>query len=81
MQDELTSYERSHASPVTWARVDRDFFVASAAGTFLGTIDRESEGLFVARDMRSMVIGSHSTLQAAMAAVTQTRPDAGPGAL
>ena len=55
---------------VVWARVDTDFFVASGGGEFWGTVDQQGDGSFVARDMRSVVLGIHTTLDDAMAAVT-----------
>lgn len=54
---------------VTWARVDRDFFVASTPQFFLGTVDRDAPHSFVARDMRSDVLGTFRDLASAMAAV------------
>lgn len=57
---------------ITWARVDKNFFVASTAGTFLGTIDQEHERGFTARDMRATVIGSFSSLAVAMDAVVES---------
>jgi hypothetical protein len=56
-------------SAITWARVEKDFFVASTTGTFLGTIDYEAGRGFTARDMRAMVIGSFPSLSLAMSAV------------
>ena len=57
-------------SAVVWARVDRDFDVASSDGQFWGTVDRQPDGSFVARDMRSTVLGVYPTLDEARAAVT-----------
>ncbi len=58
---------------VTWARVDRDFYVASTPQYFLGTVDRDASGSFVARDMRSEVIGTFSDLASATAVVENNR--------
>lgn len=63
----MTSMDQPPA--VTWARVDRDFYVASTPQYFLGTVDRDASGSFVARDMRSEVIGTFSDLASATDAV------------
>lgn len=55
---------------VTWARVDKDFFVASTADAFIGTIDAAAEE-FSAHDALSRPIGVFSSLDAAMAAVVE----------
>lgn len=65
----------SDPSAAVWARVDRDFFVASGGGQFLGTVDHQPDGSFVARDMRSALLGVHATLKEAMTAVTKPSDD------
>jgi hypothetical protein len=55
---------------VTWSRIEPDFHVASSAGNFLGYVDTDGNGAFLAYNMRSEVIGSHSDVAAAMLAVT-----------
>jgi hypothetical protein len=56
---------------VTWSRIEPDFHVASSAGNFLGYVDRDGNGAFLAYDMRSQVIGTFADVAAAMLAVTQ----------
>ncbi|WP_205823065.1 hypothetical protein [Microbacterium hydrothermale] len=59
---------------VVWARVEEGFHVGSRKGVFLGYIDRQPDGGYVAFDGTSRVVGSFRTLTAAMAAVTNGQP-------
>ncbi len=59
---------------VVWARVEEGFHVGSRKGVFLGYIDRQPGGAFLAYDGRSRLVGSFRALTAAMAAVTNGQP-------
>lgn len=59
---------------VVWARVEDGFHVGSRRGVFLGYIDRQPDGGFLAVDGRSRVVGRFRALTAAMAAVTNGQP-------
>ncbi|AOX46071.1 MULTISPECIES: hypothetical protein [unclassified Microbacterium] len=59
---------------VVWARVEDGFHVGSRNGAFLGYIDRQADGGFLAFDGRSRVVGRFDALTAAMAAVTNGQP-------
>lgn len=59
---------------VVWARVEEGFHVGSRKGVFLGYVDRQSDGVFLAYDGTSRVVGRFSALTAAMAAVTNGQP-------
>jgi hypothetical protein len=65
---------------VVWARVEEGFHVGSRNGVFLGYLDREADGSYLAYDGRSRLVGRFPTLVAGMAAVTsatvETRPAA-----
>ncbi|MTE23066.1 hypothetical protein [Microbacterium sp. ZXX196] len=63
--------EEGDAAHVVWARVDDGFYVASTPGAFLGCVDAGSDGTFAARNVLTELIGSYSTLRAAMDAVVQ----------
>lgn len=54
---------------VVWARVDDGFYVGSLPGRFLGCIDRQSDGAFLALDVYARPIGTFPHLERAMAAV------------
>ncbi|WZH38379.1 MAG: hypothetical protein PIR02_06835 [Microbacterium enclense] len=62
------------AAGVVWARVEDGFHVGSRRGVFLGYIDRQPDGGFLAVDGRSRVVGTFPALTAAMAAVTNGQP-------
>lgn len=55
---------------VVWARVDEGFYVGSRPGHFLGCIDRDEDGTFVALDTQTRPIGVFTHLADAMDAVT-----------
>jgi hypothetical protein len=55
---------------VIWARVEEGFHVGSRHGEFLGYIDRQSDGRYLAFDSFSRVVGRFDGLVAAMSAVT-----------
>ena len=57
------------ATEATWARVEDDFYVGSRNGQFLGYVEREEGGAFVARNMYSQVVGEYPTLNEARRAV------------
>ncbi|MDQ1082066.1 MULTISPECIES: hypothetical protein [Microbacterium] len=59
---------------VIWARVEEGFHVGSRSGVFLGYIDRQPDGVFLAHDGRSQVVGRFAALTEAMAAVTNGQP-------
>ena len=56
-------------SDVVWARVDDGFYVASRPGHFLGCIDRQEDGLYLALDTHTRPIGTFALLTDARAAV------------
>lgn len=58
----------------TWARVDEGFYVGSRDGVFLGCIDVQSDGLFVALDAHTHAIGTFNRLDEAMEAVVAFGP-------
>ncbi|MCG7416774.1 MULTISPECIES: hypothetical protein [Microbacterium] len=62
-------------SGVVWARVEEGFHVASARGAFLGYIDREADGSYLAYNGRSRPVGRFPALVAAMAAVAHAHDD------
>ncbi len=53
----------------TWAQVDRGFYVASADGLFLGSVDRTSRRRYLARDGQAAQIGTFDTFEQAQRAV------------
>ena len=55
---------------VVWARVDDGFYVGSRPGHFLGCIDRQEDGQFLALDTHTRPIGTFTDLADARAAVT-----------
>lgn len=63
---------------VTWARVEDGFHVGSRRGEFLGYIDRQSDGTFLAFDAFSRVVGRFRGLTAAMSAVSDSAPPEAP---
>lgn len=71
----MTADDR-HGSAVIWARVEEGFHVASARGAFLGYVDREADGTYLAYNGRSRPVGRFPGLVAAMAAVTNSHADA-----
>ncbi|MFF8186771.1 hypothetical protein ACF044_05875 [Microbacterium sp. NPDC016588] len=52
----MTGDDRPGAG-VVWARVEDGFHVASARGVFLGYIDREADGSYLAYNGRSRLVG------------------------
>ncbi len=63
-----------NAAGVVWARVEDDFHVGSRWGEFLGYIERQSDGSFVAFDMHSRSAGRFAALTHAMNALTAQPP-------
>lgn len=59
-------------SDVTWARVDSGFYVGSRPGLFLGCVDRQDDGSFLALDVTAAPIAVFDSLPEAMAAVVQS---------
>lgn len=59
---------RSPGSP-TWAEVDRGFWVGSADGVFLGTVERNGPKRFSARDAVRRQVGEYPTPALARAAI------------
>jgi len=68
----MVSHDRPGAG-VVWARVEDGFHVGSKSGVFLGYIDRQSGGGYLAYNGRSRLVGRFEALTAAMAAVTNYR--------
>ncbi|GAB2707432.1 hypothetical protein BKA24_000826 [Microbacterium marinum] len=60
----------SRPAGVVWARVEHGFHLASGAGDFLGYVDRQADGVFVAFDMRSQPVGRFGDLVSAMQVVS-----------
>lgn len=56
-------------SGVVWSRVHDGFFVGSMPGRFLGCIDTQADGTYVAMDVFTKPIGTFADLRLAMAAV------------
>ncbi|WP_053353137.1 hypothetical protein [Leucobacter musarum] len=56
---------------VSWAKVEDGFYVGSRGGEFLGYIDQDDSGLYVASDMYSHPIGEYQSLSQAMRAVDE----------
>ena len=54
---------------VTWARVEDGFHVGSRHGEFLGYVDRQSDGGYLAFDAFSRMVGRFRGITAAMSAV------------
>lgn len=54
---------------IVWARVEDGFHVGSRAGDFVGYIDRQPSGGYLAYDDRSRCVGSFDELTAAMRAL------------
>lgn len=69
----MVSPEQPEAG-VIWARVEEGFHVGSRSGVFLGYIDRQSDGAFLAHDGHSRVVGRFDALTEAIAAVTNGQP-------
>jgi hypothetical protein len=61
-----------HPSDVLWACVEAGFHVGSRSGDFLGYVDRQPAGEYIAFDARSRSLGSFPTLDEATAAVSRT---------
>ncbi|RKT36104.1 hypothetical protein DEU34_0611 [Microbacterium sp. AG1240] len=56
---------------VVWARVEDGFHVGSRGGEFLGYIDRQRDGRWLACDLFSREVGLFADLTAAMKALTE----------
>lgn len=61
--------DESEERRVVWARVDDGFYVGSLPGSFLGCIDRQADGTFLALDVHTQPIGVFPDLDRAMTAV------------
>lgn len=66
--DDASLADAVESGPV-WARVDDGFYVGSLPGRFLGCIDRQDDGEFLALDVYSQPIGTFPDLARAMEAV------------
>ncbi|MFS0853028.1 hypothetical protein [Microbacterium sp. 179-I 3D4 NHS] len=69
-------------SDVLWACVEDGFHVGSRGGDFLGYVDRQADGHYLAFDARSQVIGAFLALNEATGAVvaaSPARPEGGDG--
>lgn len=60
---------------ITWSKVDTDFYVASRAGEFVGSVDVTADGHFVGLDATSSPIGRYSNLKDAQRAVAEWEPE------
>lgn len=56
---------------IVWARVEAGFHVGSRAGDFVGYIDQQKDGRFLAFDARSQPAGLFTELTAAMRALAE----------
>ncbi|SDQ47748.1 hypothetical protein [Microbacterium sp. cf332] len=65
---------RRPASGIVWARVEDGFHVGSRTGEFVGYIDRQPDGRYLAYDSRSRCVGSFPELTAAMRALATPAP-------
>lgn len=63
---------------VTWARVEEGFHVGSRDGEFLGYVDRQRDGQYLACDMFSREVGVFTEITAAMTAVSAATDTAHP---
>jgi len=54
----------------TWSEVARGFYAGSCEGNFVGYIERNARGAFVAHDMQSRVRGKFPTIDDAMENLT-----------
>ncbi|WP_341578682.1 hypothetical protein [Microbacterium schleiferi] len=63
----------ARANTAVWYEVDRGFWVGSAVGEFLGTIERRARDSFVARGATGSHVGQYETMDAARAAITGTK--------
>lgn len=57
-------------SQFVWSEVEPGFYAGSHAGNFLGYINQNLRGIFVAYDMASHVVGEFSTIEEAMESLT-----------
>lgn len=60
-----------YSSDVLWACVEEGFHVGSRGGDFLGYVDRQAGGDYIAFDARSRALGSFPSLEQATAAVSR----------
>lgn len=60
---------------VVWARVDAGFYVGSGPGFFLGCIDRQDDGSYLALDTHTQPIGYFAELDDARDAVARAHED------
>ncbi|APF34934.1 hypothetical protein C1N74_14490 [Microbacterium sp. SGAir0570] len=61
---------------IVWARVEDGFHVGSRTGEFVGYIDRQPDGRYLAYDSRSACAGAFVELTAAMRALAaRATPD------
>jgi len=65
----LVNDEHQHPAGVLWACVEEGFHVGSRDGEFLGYVDRQPDGHYLAFDARSHRIGEFSALHEATTAV------------
>lgn len=60
---------------ITWSKVDTDFYVASRAGEYVGSVDGTADGHFIGFDATSTPIGRYSELKEAQRAVVEWKPE------
>ena len=69
--------EAPTASGIVWSLVEDGFHVGSRGGNFLGYIDRQPDGRYLACDMYSRPTGYFTDLPSAMRALSNVQPPAG----
>lgn len=60
---------------ITWSKVDTDFYVASRAGEYVGSVDGTVDGHFIGFDATSTPIGRYADLKEAQRAVAEWEPE------
>ena len=65
----VTRRSREAEAIATWHEVDSGFWVASADGVFLGSIERLARGRFLARDAIHRIVGEYAGLAHARNAI------------
>jgi len=64
---------------VVWAQVEPGFHVGSRHGDFLGYIDRQADGAYLASDMAARVVGRFDDLASAIRVLSAQRDGAASG--
>lgn len=66
---------RVNPDAITWSKVDTDFYVASRAGEYVGSVDSTADGHFIGFDATSTPIGRYVDLKEAQRAVAEWEPE------